>query len=306
MLTHELAHLPTTKPVRLNNVTCPYCGTPLTEENTSREHVVGRKFVPKGALENQWNLILKACRPCNNRKAYLEDDISAISMQPDILGQHFGQHAQLAVDAAHKAKRTRSRYTGKLVADSDSSLQIKAGMAPGLTMTFNMIGQPQIEQSRLFELALRHFQAFFYFITYDHQKRRGWCWRGSYAPIEAISRRDWGNEIALSFMNATRHWETRVKAITAKEHFKLGIRKHPDKEMWALAVEWNENYRVIGLCGMDAALREMLISLPKRHLDPILGKDGSWLAARTEIALNPCDDTLFDAEPDQQTPSSNF
>jgi hypothetical protein len=56
------------------------------------------KFVPKGTLENQWNLILNACRNCNGRKADLENDISAITMQPDVLGKHFGDHPQLALD----------------------------------------------------------------------------------------------------------------------------------------------------------------------------------------------------------------
>ncbi len=108
MLTKDLNHLPATKPLRLRNVICPYCGVALTKQNSTREHVIGRKFVPKGTLENQWNLILNACHACNNRKADLEDDIAAITMQPDVTGRYFGPHKQLARDAAHKAKRTTS------------------------------------------------------------------------------------------------------------------------------------------------------------------------------------------------------
>lgn len=88
MLDHDLKALPVTKPVRLHNVVCPYCGATLASDSTTKEHVVGRKFVPKGPLENEWNLILNACRPCNNQKADLEHDISAITMQPDALRQH--------------------------------------------------------------------------------------------------------------------------------------------------------------------------------------------------------------------------
>jgi hypothetical protein len=49
---------------------------------------VSKKLVPKGKLDRQWNLIVRACRDCNRRKSALEDDISAITMQPDTLGIH--------------------------------------------------------------------------------------------------------------------------------------------------------------------------------------------------------------------------
>ena len=42
--------------------------------------MIGRRFVPKGKLNNQWNLIVRVCIKCNNKKSDLEDDISAISM----------------------------------------------------------------------------------------------------------------------------------------------------------------------------------------------------------------------------------
>jgi hypothetical protein len=70
-------------------VICPYCGVALSKENSTKEHVLARKFVPKGTLNNQWNLILNACRCCNNSKSDLEDDISAITMQPNMRGDHF-------------------------------------------------------------------------------------------------------------------------------------------------------------------------------------------------------------------------
>jgi hypothetical protein len=303
MLTHELNELLPTKPTRLFNVSCPYCGVSLTTENTTKEHVIGRKFVPKGALENEWNLILNACRPCNNRKSDLEDDISAISMQPDVGGKHHSEHPQLLVDAAHKGKRTRSRYSGKPVADSNPTMQIKYELAPGITMTFNMVGQAQVDDDRLFELAIRHFQAFFFFITYDHQKNRGWFWPGKFAPVLAASRNDWGNELSRSFMKKTRVWETRVKVITARGHFKLGIRKHPKQELWSLAVEWNGNYRVLALCGQEAAIRDVLPELPKLKFDTLSQTPYSYLKLRTEELLNAEDDTLFAVDDHVPLPS---
>ena len=48
----------TTKPLRLRNVICPYCGVGLSKGNSTKEHVLGLlQFVPKAVLSNQWNLI---------------------------------------------------------------------------------------------------------------------------------------------------------------------------------------------------------------------------------------------------------
>jgi hypothetical protein len=83
-----LKSLPPNKAILLDNETCVYCGIELSPEIDTEEHVVGRKFVPKGKLDGEWNLIVHACRACNRKKAELEDDISAITMQPDTLGAH--------------------------------------------------------------------------------------------------------------------------------------------------------------------------------------------------------------------------
>jgi hypothetical protein len=255
--------------------------------------VIGRKFVPKSTLENQWNLILSACRDCNNRKSGLEDDISAITMQPDVTGKHFGSHPQLDLDSAHKRKRTHSRYTGKLVGDSQPTLQIKYELGPDIALTFHMTGQAQIAEERAFELAMRHFQGFFFFITYNHDENRGWWWKGKYAQILAVSKTDWGNPLALTFMEKTRDWDYRVLAITADEHFKLAIRKHPTDDIWSLAVEWNENYRVLAACGDEAPLKAFLSTLPRLEMQTLFQSADSGLAVRTEKTLSPEDDTLF-------------
>ena len=45
-----LKSLPDNSVIRLHNVTCVYCGSELTKDITTREHVIGRRFVPKGKL----------------------------------------------------------------------------------------------------------------------------------------------------------------------------------------------------------------------------------------------------------------
>ncbi|RWN34161.1 MAG: hypothetical protein EOR97_05230 [Mesorhizobium sp.] len=152
MLTHDLSELPSNKAITLRNVICPYCGTGLSKENESKEHVIGRKFVPKGTLQNQWNLIVKACIPCNRAKADLEDDISAITMQPDVMGRHFGGHPQLAEDASHKATKARSRHTGKAVGKSQPTMVIKREIMKGVSATFNFTGRRLSRPSGRFSL----------------------------------------------------------------------------------------------------------------------------------------------------------
>src|SRR5271154_4986865 len=109
----SLKDWPTDKPIILDNSTCVYCGTTLEADNTTREHVVGRKFVPKGTLDRQWSLIVQACRACNEAKADLEDDISAVTMQPDVLGRHASQDDLLIRESVRKAGGSVSRWTGK-------------------------------------------------------------------------------------------------------------------------------------------------------------------------------------------------
>ena len=35
----------------LRNLTCPYCGVAIDAKTATKEHVVGRRFVPKGTLD---------------------------------------------------------------------------------------------------------------------------------------------------------------------------------------------------------------------------------------------------------------
>lgn len=102
-LTEELKELPVNKPVKLKNLTCVYCSTVLSKVKSNDEHVIGRKFVPKGTLNNYWNLIVRACEVCNNKKSDLEDDISSITMQPDLNGTHIIDDETLTSDSIRKS-----------------------------------------------------------------------------------------------------------------------------------------------------------------------------------------------------------
>src|SRR5947209_4944585 len=94
--------LPINKATRIDNATCIYCGERSAPDNPlTAEHVIGRRFVPRGSFAQGWALIGNACQECNNAKADLEDDISAVTIQP-VPGE---RHAdpKLHDEAARKA-----------------------------------------------------------------------------------------------------------------------------------------------------------------------------------------------------------
>jgi hypothetical protein len=111
------------KAILLRNRNCVYCGVDLNKDTGStREHVIGRRFVRKGSLSSQWNLIVRACELCNRTKSDLEDEISAISMQPDLFGQFPSEDERLKFASSRKADRSFSRRTKKRIGDSKETL----------------------------------------------------------------------------------------------------------------------------------------------------------------------------------------
>ena len=195
-------YLPPHKPISLDNVTCPYCGrhfsdtTDATLERTT-EHVISRRFVPKGTLNQQWNLIISAHRGCNGRKSDYEDDISAITMQPNVFGVHADDHELLAAEAIRKGKSV-SRKTRRPVKDSSEAISFSAIMGPAATLKGNFACAPQVDERRAAELARMQAQAFFYFLTYKPDLRVGHFWRGQFIVVNMAPRLD-----AMSFVVRT-------------------------------------------------------------------------------------------------------
>lgn len=290
----ELRELPSHRPIHLQNVTCPYCGRELDQRSRTREHVIGRRFAPKAALNNQWNLIVWACEACNHLKSQLEDDISAITMllAP---GEDYAEDSGLRTSASHKARTSFSRRTGKLVGESHENLSLRGQLGPGIGVSFNMIAPPQIDSDRAFHLARLHAMAFFYFITFNQETGRGGFWIGQFLNILEAQRGDWGNAIFRGFMELTGDWDPRMVAIGADGFFKLAIRRNPAAEIWSLAVEWNASFRVVAAFGNRQALDAFSNALPVLDLQRFGGDHRSHIAGRTEIPLAEGDDSMFAA-----------
>lgn len=281
------------RPTVLNNCTCPYCGVALSPEIISEEHVVGRRFVPKGKLNGNWNLIANACRPCNGRKSDLEDDISAITLQPDLLGQYGHGDAGAIADAQRKAKGSLSRRTKKTIRDSQERIGLSVNLGTGSDLSFSFIAPSQIDDWRAFELARMQLAALFYMQTYNSETRRGGYWLHGYHPVMQAARSDWGNSVMIAFAHEIEGWECRLVANTAEGFFRVIIRKHPSAETWAWAIEWNRSRRLIGFFGEREPAQNIVNSFPELRAQIVYQASENSLSYRVETPLSENDDILF-------------
>jgi hypothetical protein len=296
MLGENLTHLSLTKPIKLKNATCIYCSRPFGSgvERTT-EHVIGRNFVPRGTFANQWNLIANACRDCNGVKSRLEDDISAITMQPDVAGRFAVDDVRLRDEASRKGKGSSSARTRKPVLESQEETEISGNLVPGVPIKFHLRASPQLDADRAFELARYHVRGFFYWITYDQSARLGRFWPGSFAPLCSVQKLDWGNARMRMFQELVAGWDCRVLGIAADEFFKIIIRKSPDDRLlWAWALEWNCNHRLIGFAGDEIPIRDTCSPFPKLFDRVEQIGPNRFFAARIEEQLAQNEDHLFE------------
>jgi len=282
----------------LHNTTCAYCDTAFSDDVPfEKEHAIGRRFVPKGTLDGQWNLLLRSCRRCNGYKANLEDDISAIAMQPDATGRHVNSDARLHSEAARKAQNAISRKTGKPVAAGEEPIKVGGNFGPAaFTVSFSM--PPQVHEDRLFELARYQVAAFFYWTTLKKETGRGRMLPGGFYPLAAVRKADWGNPQMRWFMDATKDWSWRVHAIGADEYFKIATKRKSDTEdIWSWALEWNQNFRLVGFFGREDLVTELEKSIPPLEMTTVEHTPERSLRFRVEVPLADAKDSLF-AAPD--------
>jgi hypothetical protein len=282
----ELEVLPPNKVVKLHNRTCVYCSEELSNIENNEEHVIGRKFVPKKSLNNQWNLIVRACKKCNTKKSDLEDDISAISMQPDLNGSNVVDDENLATESLRKSKSI-SRRTNKTVLNSNENLTLKTPFFGG-SIKIDLKSAPQLDSQRIFELARYHITAFFYWLTYDETTKMGNVWDGVYFPIHTTINKNWGSNLNQAFMRMVSDWEIRLRGETANGFFKFIIKRQAKSECGSWALEWNKNYRVIGFFGDKESMEEFYALLHKPEVKGI--KNFTY---QKEIPLSDDDDILF-------------
>lgn len=290
---NSLTHLSPTRRIVKRNAICPYChrtfGPDLPAEE---EHVIGRRFVPKGTLAGQWNLVLRACGECNDAKADLESDISAITMQPDARAQHGCDDPLLIAEAQRKSRVTNPR-TGRFVSEGEEAPKVTF-KAPGLTMTFDFVQPAQPDHRRLYLMAQMQLVGFFFWLTYDEEAQRGHYWVGDFEPVVTARQEDWGHPHLRWIEEVSRAWEWRLHGITADGFFKVWIKRRPgDPPMWAWALEWNRTYRLAGFFGDRVALDDVLSGRPDHGMTTLHESAEQRVRMRREVPLAEEDDTLF-------------
>ena len=278
----------------LRNLTCPYCAVQLDPATRTKEHVVGRRFVPVGTLNNEWNLILWACQACNRQKSDLEDDLSAITLHSHTAGLPRMNDSRAQAESLRRSHKSGSRKTGKPVSQSAIKLSFNTPLGLNATLKGQFTGPPQLDDARTVALARLQMIGFFYFLTFDRVKLVGHYWLGGFYPVHGTLKSDWGNPIHRAFATQIASWNYRLVLNTAGGYFRALIRRHPDKECWAWAVEWNDAYRLVGYFGDLEAAQELVNQLPSADAPTILkAPDGSILRVRAEHPLPDEDDTLF-------------
>jgi hypothetical protein len=273
---------------------CAYCGHAFGPgERGEDEHVIARRFVPKGTLAGQWNLILTACGPCNDIKAELENDVSAITLQPDAWGRYASDDPRLVAEAKRKA-RTTNRRTGRLVSEPEPSFNINMIHGP-ITFKFGFTHPAQCDEARLFDLARLQLAGFFSMLTWNEEQQRGFYWPGAYMPIVAVRKEDWGNPLLRWVEETSEDWEHRLFAIAADGFYKAWIKRRlVDPPIWAWALEWNQNFRLAGFFGEEVALRELAKQAPALEIETVHDSPEFGLRCRLEVPLAGDDDHLFD------------
>ena len=282
----------------LRNKTCVYCHKRLTNGSRPKDHVLGRRFVPTGSLEKGWNVILDACCRCNNEKGDLENDISAITMLPDLQGKYAVEDEVLIQDAQNKAQKSVSRRTRKKVADSHEEPKVRVPFGRSGSLDIGLVCPPQMDRRRVYELCRLQIAGFFYFLTYNEEVEVGYPWLGDFMPLLSTARGDWGHPLHVAFMEIVRDWEIRVVGTTAREFFKVAVRKHPSQPVWSWALEWNQNFRSIGFLGEHGSAQAILDGMSYKQESKVWVSANEWIRLRAEVSLDPTKDELFVGVPE--------
>jgi hypothetical protein len=285
-------HLSPTQPKRLRNVRCAYCNAEFTRpDEPQKEHVVGRKFVPLGTHEQQWNLHVNACHACNQDKSRLENDLSAITMIGGI-----GEDAadEILNREARRKSRATSQRTGMPVSMSEEAIEVLVNLG-NATLRFQLSSNPQFDKERAFKLAWYQIAGFFFLLTFNDDLSIGYHWPGSFTPIDVLRKNDWANPQATSFAAAVKDWDLRLSGgEIARGYYCVVIKKCPDSALWSWAIEWNKTTRLFGFIGDEHETARILGKLAAPIWGPWIEQPGNKkIRYRVECPLNDDDVDLF-------------
>jgi hypothetical protein len=281
------------KPVKLPNKKCAYCGVPLRRSIATKDHVVGRRFVPEGTLATGFSLLVQACSPCNNRKASVENFISVITMLPDTSGKYVREDERLTRTVERKARGAISPATRRLAAQSYNKIDARIPLGGDLSLTYQGVGMPTLDDQSVALLAFFHVQGFYHFRSFHHERGYGnWLKSSRFLVLGHFMKCDWGNPQLLHFAAETAAWEITCLAKFADGYFGHLTRKKPNANLCSWVLEWNEQLRVIGLYGDEGEQRSFVDGMPPLSVFSY-GDTTNGIAMRYETPIAHNLDDLF-------------
>lgn len=232
----------------VSNQQCLYCGrfvgagSPLESD---REHLIARRFPPAGlmAAPEAFNLIFRACCDCNGEKAAIEERVSAVSL----LTSPGREDPLVDADARRKAARSVDPSHNKPVGQVRQSLTLDFG---AFSATYT--APAQLSRLDAERLAFRHIQGLFSLLTSKDPRRpvmmRLLPWR-HFGMFGLWPYADWGNPQLLTIAERAYVLPRLAEFTTADGFFRTAMRRQAPAQPWFWALEWNQNFRVIGWIG---------------------------------------------------------
>lgn len=253
-----------------SNKFCPYCGRPFStfgslekiKENTNKEHLIGRDFVPRHSFDNPKNInfIFRACSACNSRKAEYERQISSVSL----LNSFSSHSADEQERIRQKAQNDYSGFLkGKKVIDSFSTHSVKV-QTDFFNLKIGLRGNPQVEETVIANLAFMHMQGLLCFILHSDKcddKELVHLYKRDFHYFASFPKDNWGNPSLEYLRKMTFSWNPLMIMSTANNNFKIYIKASEDIIFWLL--EWNKYYRVCGFIGEKAKCLHILETIPE-------------------------------------------
>lgn len=281
---------------RKSNQLCLYCSRFVGEGSdipSDKEHLVGKKFVPQGALDGgtKFNFIFRACERCNGEKSEFEDHISSVTLiTSSARGGDEGVHAI----ARHKADNSyHPSKPGVSVAESGEQIELGGG-----PYTFGFASPPQPSERYRNRLALRHIQGLFSLLTSEDPTSvdgtrllpPDQCW-----ILDYFQETDWGNPQLLEVISRAADWPCFANVCTADGYFRAIIKREAPGKEWFWALEWNKSARMCGAICLPGNPPPLLQCLPELDWKPVPPNEQNVRRYRKEAPLPAGQDTLFDA-----------
>lgn len=281
-----------------SNQYCLYCGMLVGKESSvpsNKEHLIGREFVPSGAFGDGkcFNFIFRACKKCNDEKSDIERHISSVSLfsSPARSEEIYNRIAENKGNKDFHPDKQRT-----LVKDSGDNFSISTDQSH-FKMTIDMSGPPQPNHEFMKMLAFRHIQGFFSLITSKNplvQEGTNLLAGKYFYFYNMFIHDDWGNQHMMAIMDRAKEIPCYANIDTANGFFKIMMRRAENQdEGWFWALEWNNNYRLVGAIGKPDEIPYIFRDLPNfKYID--LGiRDGVRTRMRENISLSAADDILF-------------